>query len=154
MDNPTTSQRLHAWWWNGKSAPWVFVGTIIAVLIVVNWHPWTTSALEQAATTAQTALGTADARYSSCLGPFKVYALPSPATNSRCLVSYATAVHNIDWPNPTTTNDANNVINDADALAGIYNSGVQPTEADSQQFGADRGALSTAVADTISAGGG
>jgi hypothetical protein len=155
MDNGTTWHRFREWYWDRNHAPLLFVGAVIAVLIVVNWHPWTGSAVEQAATTAQTVLQAADTRYTACLGPFNPNALPpSNATYSMCTVSYATAVHGIAWPNPTTATDGNNVINDADALAGIYNSGAEPTEAEAQQFGADRGALSTAISDTISAAGG
>jgi hypothetical protein len=136
--------------------PWVYVlwAGIAAAVVIFVWHPWTGSSIQQEAMTAQTALATADSDFSTCLGPFNPNALPSAATNSSCLVSYATAVHGIIWPNETTTSDANTVINDADTLAGIYNSGQQPTEAVSGQFADDRVALSTAITDTISAAGG
>ena len=104
--------------------------------------------------TSQTALATADGDLTACLGPFNPNALPSAATNSSCLTSYATAAHGIGWPNPTTASDANTVINDADTLAGIYNAGQQPTTAEGGQLATDRVALSTAITDTISASGG
>jgi hypothetical protein len=138
----------------GYHSPIILFAIVLTIIVLANWHPWTESTILQEAQTAQTELQSTDDLYSSCLGPFNVNAPPSNATNSMCFTSYATAVHGILWPNPTTTHDANAVIDDADALAGLYNSGVAPPDANTQQWGNDRDALSTALSDTISAAGG